>query len=266
MRTFEALVNEAWTQPTEGWDFSWLGDRHQEDPVPWDYTAMVLELVQTSPDLLDLGTGGGEWLASLPFRPARTAATEGWAPNLSVAQTRLGPFGIDVVAYVNPSGAVGLESAVELLPFPDASFHLITNRHESLVADELARVLVRDGHFITQQVGEWDTLSPLLGLPGTVESRERWQLSVAIDQLESAGFEVLRSGEARPVTHLADIGALVWYLKMIPWAIPDFTPDRYHESLRELDRRCNHGPIEFEEERFWVLARHRPRSGSSPES
>lgn len=40
---------------------------------------------------------------------------------------------------------------------------------------------------------------------------------MAIDQLESAGLEVLNSGEARPVTHLADIGALVWYLKMIPW-------------------------------------------------
>lgn len=262
MATFEDLVDEAWAQPTEGWDFSWLGERYREDAVPWDYTAMVLELAGTSPDLLDLGTGGGEWLARLPFRPRRTVATEGWPPNLEVARTRLAPLGIEVVAYDKPSGAVSLESAAELLPFPDGSFHLITNRHESFVSDELARVLARDGHFITQQVGEWDALSPLLGLPGTVDSRERWQLSVAKDELESAGFEVLNSGEARLVTHLADIGALVWYLKMIPWALPDFSPDRYHEPLRELDRRCNGGPIEFEEERFWLLARHRRPSRS----
>jgi SAM-dependent methyltransferase len=263
MRTFETLVDEAWAQPTEGWDFSWLGNRHKEDPVPWDYTAMVLELVRTSPDLLDLGTGGGEWLARLSFRPARTLATEDWAPNLSVAQTRLKSLGIDVVAYDKRASAVDPESDVGMLPFPDASFHLITNRHESFEADEVARVLVGGGHFITQQVGEWDALSPLLGLTGTAEGRKRWQLSVAIDQLESAGLEVLNSGEARPVTHLADIGALVWYLKMIPWAIPDFTPNRYRECLRDLDRRCNHGPIEFEEERFWVLARKRPGSKTS---
>lgn len=165
MRTFESLVDEAWAQPTEGWDFAWLGNRHQEDPVPWGYTAMVLKLVRASPDLLDLGTGGGEWLAGLHFRPALTLATEGWAPNLSVAQTRLKPLGIDVVAYAKPGGAVDPESDVETLPFPDASFHLITNRHESFEPDEVARVLVGGGHFVTQQVGG-GTLSLLFsGLP-----------------------------------------------------------------------------------------------------
>jgi cyclopropane fatty-acyl-phospholipid synthase-like methyltransferase len=69
-------------------------------PLPWDYTATVLEHARRSPDLLDLGTGGGEWLAALPYRPARTVATEAWPPNVSVARGRLKPLGTEVVRTV----------------------------------------------------------------------------------------------------------------------------------------------------------------------
>ncbi len=42
--SFEQLVTEGWSHPTEGWDFSWIGSRIQEDPLPWDYTATVIEM------------------------------------------------------------------------------------------------------------------------------------------------------------------------------------------------------------------------------
>lgn len=61
--SFEQLVTEGWSHPTEGWDFSWLGSRIQEDPLPWDYTATVVEMAKASPDLLDLGNNA----ASMPF-------------------------------------------------------------------------------------------------------------------------------------------------------------------------------------------------------
>lgn len=125
----------------------------QEDPLPWDYTAIVVEMAKASPDLLDLGTGGGEWLARLPRRPPRTVATEGWPPNYVVACKRLMPLGVEVVEYGSPWDNLDLGNNVASMPFADHSFHLIVNRHESFVPAELARVMVAGGHFITQQVG-----------------------------------------------------------------------------------------------------------------
>jgi hypothetical protein len=77
-----ALLDEAERQPFVGWDFSWLRGRLDSQPLPWDYTATVVEHARNSSDLLDLGTGGGEWLAELSYRPPRTVATEAWGPNL----------------------------------------------------------------------------------------------------------------------------------------------------------------------------------------
>src|SRR2546425_1275411 len=93
----DALLDEAERQPFVGWDFSWLRGRLDSQPLPWDYTATVIEHARSSPDLLDLGTGGGEWLAELPYRPPRTVATEARGPNVAIAGARLGPVGGGVV-------------------------------------------------------------------------------------------------------------------------------------------------------------------------
>jgi hypothetical protein len=69
--SFNELLREADEHPVVGWDFSWLGDRLSSPPLPWDYEAMLLRHARRSPDLLDLGTGGGEFLASLEHRPPR---------------------------------------------------------------------------------------------------------------------------------------------------------------------------------------------------
>jgi hypothetical protein len=88
------LLREADDHPVVGWDFSWLGNRLISHPLPWDYAAMLLDHARRSPDLLDLGTGGGEFLAALPHRPAHTVATEAWSPNVETATRRLRPLGV----------------------------------------------------------------------------------------------------------------------------------------------------------------------------
>src|SRR5207247_8790407 len=93
----DALLDAAERQPCVGWDFTWLRGRLGSQPLPWDYTASVVEHARSSPDLLDLGTGGGEWLAELSYRPPRTVATEAWGPNVAIASARLRPLGVDVV-------------------------------------------------------------------------------------------------------------------------------------------------------------------------
>jgi SAM-dependent methyltransferase len=127
------LLGEAERQPFRGWDFSWIAGRITSDPLPWDYTAAVAEHALSSPDLLDLGTGGGEWLAELPHRPPRTVATEAWPPNVPIARARLEPLGVRVVQVAAARDNSGRPIAAPTvgLPFADGSFHLVVDRHES---------------------------------------------------------------------------------------------------------------------------------------
>ena len=84
------------TEPFEGWDFSHLQGRMHEDQLSWDYTSIVREALPGAASLLDMGTGGGEFLSSLEPLPPNTHATEGYAPNVPVARARLEPLGIQV--------------------------------------------------------------------------------------------------------------------------------------------------------------------------
>lgn len=87
------LLEEAARTPFRGWDFSWLSDRISVEPPPWSFDDVVAGLIVHAGDMLDMGTGGGEWLISLPRRPPRTVATEAWKPNVPIAADRLLPLG-----------------------------------------------------------------------------------------------------------------------------------------------------------------------------
>src|SRR5687767_9421828 len=93
----DTLLAEAERRPLVGWDVSY--DGRITTSRPWDFAAIVDAHTRGSPDLLDLGTGGGEWLSALPYRPPRTVAVEGWPPNVDVARRRLEPLGIPVLAF-----------------------------------------------------------------------------------------------------------------------------------------------------------------------
>ena len=71
---FEFLVSEA-EQPFSGWDFSYLKNRLVEFPLKWSYYSKILPLKRRTESLLDMGTGGGEFLASLAPLPNHTCAT-----------------------------------------------------------------------------------------------------------------------------------------------------------------------------------------------
>ena len=259
------LLAEAEARPLEGWDLGRLGDRMKSTPLPWSFEEIVVRHARASPDLLDLGTGGGEWLAALPFRPPRTVATESWEPNVAVARARLAPLALGVV-QVEPAPDNVDQDAPERrggLPFPSECFTHVVSRHESFVAREVARVLVPGGRFLTQQVGSgrYDELHDALGLRRRPAGRNAWTLALARTQVEAAGLVVAESGEAETVTSFADVGALAWYLEAAPWVAPGFSVREHGHALAALHEKiATSGPYEIREPSFRLEAVRAPAS------
>lgn len=262
----DLLLDEAERQPFAVWDFSWLTGRLQVERLPWDFEDEVARAARTSPDLLDMGTGGGERLSRLTEQSALTVATEAWPPNVPIAARRLRPLGIPVVQVDGAPDNVDQEVTVSrgntdgALPFRSGALHLVTNRHESFVAAEVARVLAPGGRFLTQQIAfPWaDDFYRLLDLPLPPAQVRPWALSLGVAQVEAAGLTVVTSAEGAERRAFHDVGALAWYLRSVPWAIPDFTIDGYRPRLARLhDQIKADGPLVVRLPHFW-LAAHKP--------
>lgn len=248
-KCFERLVTDALKHDFSGWDFSFLSQRWRMSPTSWDYSRRVRERMRMVDSLLDMGTGGGEFLSSIGQLPPRTCATEAYEPNLPIARERLEPLGVEVV---------GLHSH-DVLPFEEGTFDLVIDRHEFFSAPELYRVLRPGGRFITQQVGGRDNLrlGELLQAP-SASPVPGWGLAAACRQLKEAGLCVIERIEEFPETTIFDVGAVVYYLKAIPWQIPDFDVDEYRGRLRALHERIQEeGPLVLTSHRFFIEATKR---------
>jgi hypothetical protein len=239
---FEQGLQEA-EQPFHGWDFGYItgSKRMQSGGLPWSYGEMARRCMQNAKRMLDMGTGGGEVLSSLLPLPSYTCATEGYTPNIAVAKERLSPLGVNVYPVTDDSQ----------LPFAEGEFDLILNRHESYDPREVWRVLSDGGVFLTQQVGWSDCreINDRLGIP-MPSDYAGWELDFAADQLLKSGFHIWEQDEASPFQRFYDIGALVYYLKTIPWQVPDFTIDRFREPLWQIH-------LEMEQYGFWDLQQKR---------
>lgn len=244
--TFNDLIDEALQQAMVGWDWTYIATRWQIATLSWDYSARVRQLLPGVQSLLDMGTGGGELLSSFAPLPPGTWATEAYAPNLPIAETRLGPLGVRVVA---PPGD-------EQLPFADNTFDLVINRHESFSAPEVYRILKPGGRFLTQQVGGQDNseLNQLLQ-DEPYFAYAKWSLAAAAQQLVDAGFTLVQQTEEFPATIITDVGAIVFYLRATPWQIEDFAVDRYRTKLAQLHARIQQsGPLQIHSHRFLIEA------------
>ena len=247
----DALIAEweRWQQlPFQGWDFSRLQGHIVEDALPWDYTDLARQAMRRATAALDLGTGGGEILASFQDAyPARVAATEGYAPNLKLARERLGPLGVEV-----------LESQghrAEILPFADASFDLVLNRHSGYNLADVIRVLSPGGVYLTQQV-DGHTLQ---GLITFFDAQTKWPdetLARNEADMHAAGLLIEAAREWSGRTEFKSVGALVYFLRAIPWMVDDFSVERHRAYLLRLQERLERGaPLAFTQRRYLIRAR-----------
>ena len=248
----EAL-RERWKQEEDaahiqGWDFSHIRGRYEEEKdLPWSYRDKVLGRLTPETRLLDIDTGGGEFLLSLGHPYDRTAATEGYPPNVELCRRRLLPLGIDFREMADCAR----------MPFGEGQFDLVLNRHGDFCASELRRVLKSGGLFLTQQVGEdndRDLVEQLL--PGTPKPFPGCNLREQRARLEQAGLTVLEAEECYRPIRFFDVGALVWFAHVIEWEFPGFTVDSCLDRLLEMQRMLEErGAIEGTIHRYLLAAR-----------
>ena len=93
----------------KGWDFSHIDGRYEEEQsLPWDYAAEIRRVLTEDMQLLDYDTGGGEFLLSLGRPYEKTAATEGYPPNVRLCEERLLPLGVDLRECADASRSCAL--------------------------------------------------------------------------------------------------------------------------------------------------------------
>jgi SAM-dependent methyltransferase len=224
-REFDELIAEAASVSVDGWEFSWLDGRATERRPSWGYQRLLSGRLAAAQSALDIQTGGGEVLAGASEFPRTMAATESWPPNLIRASRLLMPRGVVVVSDPDEPP----------LPFADESFDLVTSRHPTTVWwTEIARVLTAGGTYFAQHVGP-DTLSEFaehfIG-PQSGSNRRRPDLESA--DARAAGLEIVDVRCERLEMRFFDIGAVVYFLRKVIWAVPGFTVDRNYQRLRDL--------------------------------
>lgn len=230
-----------------GWDFSHIQGRYTEETgLPWDYKRVILHHLKPEMKLLDVDTGGGEFLLSLHHPHANTSATEAYPPTVQLCNETLLPLGVD---FRTGDGK-------GILPFSNQEFDMVINRHGDFNAKETYRVLKNGGIFITEQVGaenDRELVELLLGnvplpFPGQYLEKVR-------KQLDEAGFKILDGQECFTPIKFFDVGALVWFARVIEWEFPGFSVEEYKDRLQAAQQILEqNGCLEGRIHRFLLVA------------
>ena len=231
----------------KGWDFSHIENRSKEQTdFPWDYRQAILDHLTPEKKLLDVDTGGGEFLLQLGHPYENTAATEGYAPNVELCRQTLSPLGVDF----RPA------EILRGLPFQDNTFDILINRHGDMNAPEFYRVLKPGDLFITQHVGAENDRALVELLCGNVPMPFPEQyLHLASEKLEKAGFVILQGQECRRPYDFFDVGALVWFARIIQWEFPGFSVDTHLENLWKAQEKLEQeGKLRGMTHRFFLIA------------
>lgn len=245
---------ELWLQEEQaahihGWDFSHIRGKYEEGrELPWNYEEIVRRCLRPERKLLDIDTGGGEFLLSLGHPCRNLAATENYPPNVALCRERLLPLGID---FRQAEGG-------GKLPFGDRSFDVVINRHGDYDPREIGRVLRDGGVFVTEQVGaenDRDLVRLLLKEMPALPFPKQY-LRIARAAFEEAGFSVIQAQEAFRPIKFWDVGALVWFARIIEWEFPGFSVRACLENLyRAQETLEREGVIEGRTHRFLLVAR-----------
>ena len=166
---------------------------------------------------------------------------------MELCRKKLIPLGIDLRECADAAH----------IPFEDRSFDIVINRHGDFEPKELKRILKPGGMFITQQVGDRNDRDLVeMVLPDTAVPFAGRNLKVQAKAFEDAGFEILHKDEAFMPIRFFDIGAFVWFARIIEWEFPGFSVDRCAENLLKMQEKIETDcVIEGTTHRYLIVAR-----------
>lgn len=137
---------------------------------------------------------------------------------------------------------------------------MIINRHGDFNPEEISRVIKPGGIFVTEQVGaenDRELVALLLKDVPKLPFPEQY-LEKARRAFEKSGFCVLEAEEAFRPIRFWDVGALVWFARIIEWEFPGFQVegclDNLYRAQEILERE---GVIEGRIHRFLLAAKKR---------
>ena len=177
-----------------------------------------------------------------------TAATENYPPNVDLCKRKLVPLNID---FKRADGK-------DKLPFENQKFDIIINRHGDYRPDEIQRLLKNNGIFITEQVGaenDRKLVELLLNEIPDIPFPNQY-LKTAQKKFEDLGFSIIKAEEAFRPIKFWDVGALVWFAKIIEWEFPDFCVKDCLENLYHAQKILEKkGVIEGKIHRFLLVVK-----------
>ena len=219
-------MREAELAPVGGWDFGWLEGRALEERPSWRYFDRVSERAAVCSSLLEVEAGAGRMIGSLPVTPRLAVATEGYPPSVAVAAPRLRARGVALV--ITSQARPGL-------PFVSETFELVVSRHPvDPWWQEITRVLGPGGSYLAQHVGPDSLRSLSEFLMGPLPKESKRDPAIERRAAEAAGLAVQALDVERPRTAFFDVGAVVYFLRVVPWIVPDFDVAKYRDRLRDL--------------------------------
>ena len=78
----------------------------------------------------------------------------------------------------------------------------------------------------------------------------------AADAFRGVGFSVIRQEECFRPIRFYDVGALVWFARVLPWEFVDFSVDtRIRELIKAQERLAKKGFLEGKTHRFLLVAK-----------
>ncbi len=247
------FLHEQWKKeeetPFKGWDFSHIQSMYESFDTPWDYAGIVRSFLKKDMLLLDMGTGGGEFLLKMNHPYTRTWVTEKYLPNVEIIKAKLIPLGIKL-CFTDDDDMLKLDSDY---------FDIIINRHESYSLKEVSRILKNNSLFITQQVSGDNNIS----LSTRIIDRYKpaypdHNLYNEINRFKKAGFDIIYSSEAVIPSLFYSVSAIIYYAKTIEWEFPGFNVDKCLDKLYLLQEEIEKkGYVPSNESRFIIVAVNR---------
>ena len=129
---------------------------------------------------------------------------------------------------------------------------MVINRHGEFNPAEIHRVLKPGGLFITQQVGAENDRELVELLCGQTDLPFPEQyLKITEERFSQTGFEILDGRECFRPIRFYDVGALVWFARIIEWEFPGFSVDSCMDRLLQAQRLLDEfGVVEGRIHRF----------------